>query len=718
MPVAATILPSLGLSEALVSLAERQDSSAWLRLIELAGDSVTHVCTRLSGDSAFAADAVQETFLHLRDKCGSFRMPVAGNPDRAAFGWIMRVAINVTLLLQRRRRRMARREHRYVRGHVHGIVSEPSEPVEREEVATLVRQALSGLSSANGTAVSLRYIAGLDMAQVAVELNIAPAAAHKRLQRGLDALRKRLRSAGVVVSIVALIALLDELPAASIEGLDLPALLRSAPATKGVTLFGTGSVAIAASLALAGIAVATLSCYVEFFSAGRDTATTQPTVIQAAENRPAGDDVPADARDELNFTVVESETYASPWCITYEQLAAKSASWSVRSERTMAGRKAMISRSYVNDQLVYVGVSDREQRWAYWPLLDILCREQRGEGDVIDAVRNMVDAARLMAEKTKAGVDMTHRPCVIDGTDCVEYRSRSDRNTMIWAIDERSGLVRFVTYEPSAGLRAMVAMMNALSDVPVNSNTTFTQRVVDVGRIALFPQQDELTTAATLVIDGSYEYLVSSLRGLELRTPRALVVDPVWPSGLYVFAPRIDHDRVAMAKVLQRWSERNSGNLYDHDGIFALTSTGSAMQRMLADRRENLDGVPASLRRSMDTYAADAPTMAWFEEFKRHGKDGHLSQDALAREGDVFSQPETVFEATVRLEGQLGVKIIVDPGINPAKKLFGAYQSPLRISGPVPAYRVLEWIAAVAGGQLRVDGEVVHISALEPRASN
>ena len=69
-----------------------------------------------------------------------------------------------------------------------------------EELAPVIDAALAELAERDRRSILLRYFCGKGVPEVAAALNVSHEAAKKRLTRGLEKLRKRLASRGVVVT--------------------------------------------------------------------------------------------------------------------------------------------------------------------------------------------------------------------------------------------------------------------------------------------------------------------------------------------------------------------------------------------------------------------------------------------------------------------------------------------------------------------------------------
>jgi RNA polymerase sigma-70 factor (ECF subfamily) len=146
-------------------------------------------CRRL-GDRSEAEDLTQEVFLRL------YRSR-AGYLPRARFStWVFHITQNVArnALRSRRRRPCVQLETAAVaEGQVEGRFADraeaPSRPMERDELAGLVRAAVAGLAGRQRAAVELHQFADLTYSEVAAELDMTPKAAKSLLYRARNQLR-------------------------------------------------------------------------------------------------------------------------------------------------------------------------------------------------------------------------------------------------------------------------------------------------------------------------------------------------------------------------------------------------------------------------------------------------------------------------------------------------------------------------------------------------
>jgi len=115
----------------------------------------------------------------------------------------MRIACHTASKMLRRREGARKREAR-VRDR--GVINVPSagEVALSREEAEMVRHEVSALSEPLREAVCLHFYAGLTYAELASSVACSVEAAKKRVQRGLERLRSRLVSRGLMISLAAL----------------------------------------------------------------------------------------------------------------------------------------------------------------------------------------------------------------------------------------------------------------------------------------------------------------------------------------------------------------------------------------------------------------------------------------------------------------------------------------------------------------------------------
>ena len=228
--------PHHALDAALTRLAIARDPDAWARIVAQAGPELHRLALRLTGDAALADDAVQDALIQVRDGAGRYR--ARHDPDRDAWGWIMRVGINAALMRVRRRAVQRRREV----APVETLAPAAADAVEQAELRTVLRGALAVLPEAQRAAVVLHCVDGQPLETVAVALGCPLGTAKSWVHRGLGRLRRQLSPLAGALSLTAVAGLLGRLDAASVafDATRAGALLSAPPAASLAALPSLG----------------------------------------------------------------------------------------------------------------------------------------------------------------------------------------------------------------------------------------------------------------------------------------------------------------------------------------------------------------------------------------------------------------------------------------------------------------------------------------------
>jgi RNA polymerase sigma-70 factor (ECF subfamily) len=251
--------PTLGTAHALRQLAVGRDAESWALVLRLHGADILSATRRILGDAALAEDACQETLLQIRDRAGQFRASGA-HEDTAARNWIMRIACNTALHMLRQRKRSKKRDA------ASALNFSRSEAVEididqQDELARRVRNELAELPEKQRRPLMLHFFAGLSYETLSAELGCNVGAARVRVHRALSQLRKRLASAGLLVSLAALYALLESAPLSAAEAVLSPERmmqwqnLLASSQTAAVNALSDGSLPAAIGYAAASLAL-------------------------------------------------------------------------------------------------------------------------------------------------------------------------------------------------------------------------------------------------------------------------------------------------------------------------------------------------------------------------------------------------------------------------------------------------------------------------------
>jgi RNA polymerase sigma-70 factor (ECF subfamily) len=143
----------------------------------LHGPALGRLCMAMLGSQAEADECAQEVLLAAHDGMGEFR------GEGTVRAWLFGIARR---MCAKRLEMRGRRERRLRLVHdAEGDARLPDEVVESRRRAQRVRDALEELKPSERDAVTMRYQAGLDYAEIAVACGIDEAAARKRVSRGL-----------------------------------------------------------------------------------------------------------------------------------------------------------------------------------------------------------------------------------------------------------------------------------------------------------------------------------------------------------------------------------------------------------------------------------------------------------------------------------------------------------------------------------------------------
>jgi RNA polymerase sigma factor (sigma-70 family) len=193
-----------GLAAAVRELAYARSEQAWERVLHAVGGDLLRVTRGILDDPALAEDAVQETLLQVRDHAGKFK-PLPSDEDGSARKWIVRIAVNTALQMQRSRRRAAQREDDYARNSVVAVD-------DNGEVLRAVTEQLQALPDDQRVPIVLHYLGGLPYEDVAAELKCPVGTAKTNIHRGIERLKERLALLSVALPVPDLPAFLESLP--------------------------------------------------------------------------------------------------------------------------------------------------------------------------------------------------------------------------------------------------------------------------------------------------------------------------------------------------------------------------------------------------------------------------------------------------------------------------------------------------------------------------
>ncbi len=173
--------------ERVIEACRQGDREAFRLLFENYKDKVFSIAMySFSGDRTAASDISQQIFLKLMTNMQQFR------GDSAFTTWLYRMVINTCIDEQRRRRRFFSFDE--AMGNMKGT-PDPKTQEKRyatREVSEFVRAAISELKPKLRMPILLKYVEGLSYEEIAQVLNCSKGTVASRLNRGHQALAKKL----------------------------------------------------------------------------------------------------------------------------------------------------------------------------------------------------------------------------------------------------------------------------------------------------------------------------------------------------------------------------------------------------------------------------------------------------------------------------------------------------------------------------------------------
>jgi RNA polymerase sigma factor (sigma-70 family) len=155
------------------------DVRAFSRLVALHHGSMMRVAFVIAGDAQVAEDAVQSAWAIAWRRLGTVR-----DADRIE-PWLVSVAANEARQLIRHQRRRPVVEIPPEHPDTGG---DPGSTIDQLDLA----RSLAGLSPDDRTLLALRFVAGLDSADIAMHLGMSASGVRSRLARLLDRMRREL----------------------------------------------------------------------------------------------------------------------------------------------------------------------------------------------------------------------------------------------------------------------------------------------------------------------------------------------------------------------------------------------------------------------------------------------------------------------------------------------------------------------------------------------
>ena len=225
-----------------ISLLERWqnhgDPRAFHEIVNRHANMVYGACQRILYNPSDAEEVVQECFLALaRGK--KRNITILG-------GWLHTFATHRALDRLRKDKRRQQREHQYAQ-------TQPTQVEPKwNDVERFVDDAIAALPEQSNSVIVGHFLEGRSQADLAQTLGVSPSAVSRRIDRGVEHIRKSLRRQGVMVSAVALAALLSEAANAAAPPALVASLGKIALVGNGVSsTVSAGTAAVTATTSLA-----------------------------------------------------------------------------------------------------------------------------------------------------------------------------------------------------------------------------------------------------------------------------------------------------------------------------------------------------------------------------------------------------------------------------------------------------------------------------------
>jgi RNA polymerase sigma-70 factor (ECF subfamily) len=165
------------------------DASAFAELVRRYAGMVYATARRVTGDAAAAEDVAQDCFLRLARASHAIHGSLPA--------WLHRTSLNRSLELVRSNRARRKREVEAAAGAATSRQHAAGEADESAQLIAHVDEALAGLPETLGIVLTEHFLAGRTQQEIADRLGVDQSTISRRVERGLDELRRRLRDAGV-----------------------------------------------------------------------------------------------------------------------------------------------------------------------------------------------------------------------------------------------------------------------------------------------------------------------------------------------------------------------------------------------------------------------------------------------------------------------------------------------------------------------------------------
>ena len=180
--------------ELLAQYARTESEAAFATLVARYVNLVFSAARRFTGNPHHAEEITQAVFLILARKAGALRR------GTVLSGWLYQTArLTAANFVKGEIRRQRREQEAYMQS----TLTEP-DAAAWQQIAPLLDEAMGRLGEADRTAIVLRYFENKTAQEVAATLKVNEGAAHKRVSRALDKLRKFFSKRGVTLTAAAI----------------------------------------------------------------------------------------------------------------------------------------------------------------------------------------------------------------------------------------------------------------------------------------------------------------------------------------------------------------------------------------------------------------------------------------------------------------------------------------------------------------------------------
>ena len=183
-------MPELNDHELLAEFARSESEPAFATLTARHVNLVYSAARRFSGNPHHAEEITQAVFIILARKAGKL------SPRIVLSGWLYQTArLTAANFVKGEIRRQQREQEAYMQSTLN-----ETDTMTWEQIAPLLDEAMGHLGETDRNAVVLRFFENRTAAEVAAALKLTEAAAHKRVNRALEKLRKIFTKRGVTLS--------------------------------------------------------------------------------------------------------------------------------------------------------------------------------------------------------------------------------------------------------------------------------------------------------------------------------------------------------------------------------------------------------------------------------------------------------------------------------------------------------------------------------------